>query len=892
VPLTPGVRLGSYQVTAPLGEGGMGEVYRATDTTLGRSVAIKVLPDSVAVDPERLARFEREARTLASLNHPNIAQVYGFENANGIRALVMELVDGPTLADRIAQGPVPIDEALAIARQIATALECAHEAGIVHRDLKPANVKVRPDGTVKVLDFGLAKAVEPTGASSTDLSPTITSPALVTGAGVLLGTAGYMSPEQARGKAVDKRADIWAFGAVLYEMLTGDRLWAGETNLDVLAQVVHKEPDLQRIPAHLRRLLSRCLEKDPKKRLRDISGVELLLEEPVALATARSSLALTGAIAAGLLAVALAAVTWTLWPKPAIERTVSRFSIEAPAGSDFTYAFPGAAVSRDGRLLVFTAARIGSPSMLWLRPIDSLDARELKGTEQTNFPFWSPDAKSIAFLSISDRSLKRLDVLGGTPQKLCDAPEFEGGDWSRQGLILFSASGVIQKVETSDGSCTPVTTLNPGSGERHTFPHVLPDGRKFLFLVRSSDKNVEGVYVSSLDDPGRRTKLLNTDTKALYAPPHGGRPGFLLWLRGRTLVAQRFDPDSATLDGDLVSLAEGIRVGGGQNFGRSANRAAFWVSENGLLIYRTGTNDGRSLIWIGRDAKPLETVLEEEREGERVQTPRLSRDGSRLVVERVVSDVSDIWVYTMARRVWSKLTSTPEREMSPDWSHDGRQVVYGAERDGTTQIYRLDANGGGQEERLTDGPNPKLMVDWSQDGRYLMYSELRNGQRDLFILPFDAPNGRPGKPIPFLTTAANESQGKFSPDGKWIAYLSDKTGVNEAYIRTFPGGPAGEWPVSSGGAAALAWTANGELFYRLPNPGGRVNVTSTPIRLLADRPEIGAPQPVLTNAAVTDTSVMSSDGRRFLVFTRPGVETTGSEGIPLTVVLNWQAGLK
>ena len=421
----------------------MGEVYRATDTALGRSVAIKVLPESFAFNPERLARFEREARTLASLNHPNIAQVYGFENANGIRALIMELVEGPTLADRIAEGPVPVDEAIAIAKQIAQALEVAHEAGIIHRDLKPANVKVRPDGTVKVLDFGLAKAIEPASMSSTDaLSPTITSPALATGAGVLLGTAGYMSPEQARGKAVDKRADIWAFGAVLYEMLTGDRLFEGETNLDVLAQVVHKEPDLQRVPAHLRRLLRRCLEKDLKKRLRDISGVELLLEEPVTVAPARSRLALATSIAAGGLAIALAVVTWALWPEPPVDRQLSRFSIEAPPDSEFSFIFPGAAIAPDGRLLAFTAQRAGQP-MLWLRPIDSLDARPLPGTEGVNFPFWSSDGKSVAFYSPPDRRLKRTDALGGAPQTLCETegsgvPDFEGGTWSRQGVILFS----------------------------------------------------------------------------------------------------------------------------------------------------------------------------------------------------------------------------------------------------------------------------------------------------------------------------------------------------------------------------------------------------------------------------------------------------------------------
>ena len=356
----------------------------------------------------------------------------------------------------------------------------------------------------------------------------------MTGRG-LLGTAGYMSPEQARGKAVDKRADIWAFGAVLYEMLTGDRLFEGETNLDVLAQVVHKEPDLQRVPAHLRRLLRRCLEKDLKKRLRDMSGVELLLEEPVTVAPARSRLALATSIAAGGLAIALAVVTWALWPEPPVDRPLSRFSIEAPPDSEFSFIFPGAAIAPDGHLLAFTASRAGQP-MLWLRPIDSLDARPLPGTEGVNFPFWSSDGKSVAFYSPPDRRLKRTDALGGAAQTLCETqgsgvPDFEGGTWSRQGVILFSTQGLIHQVAAGGGSCSTVTKPDPGTGERHTWPHFLPDARTFLYVVRSRDPNVEGVYVSSLDRPEQRTKLFSTDTKALYAPPHEGRPGFLLWLR-------------------------------------------------------------------------------------------------------------------------------------------------------------------------------------------------------------------------------------------------------------------------------------------------------------------------------------------------------------------------
>jgi eukaryotic-like serine/threonine-protein kinase len=889
--LAPGTRLGPFEIAAQIGAGGMGEVYRALDTNLGRQVAIKILPDTFAQDPDRLTRLEREAKTLAALNHPNIAQIYGFERADAGRALVMELVEGPTLAGRIGQGPVPLDEAVPIARQIAEALEAAHEQGIIHRDLKPANIKLRPDGTVKVLDFGLAKAMEPVVALSPGVSqsPTLTTPAM-TQMGIILGTAAYMSPEQARGKSVDKRADIWAFGVVLYEMLTGDRLFEGETTVDVLAQVVSKEPDLQRVPEHLRRLLRRCLERDPNKRLRQISAEELLWDAPMTSVPRRSRLGLAISITAGGLAVALALVTWALWPKPEPDRPAQRFFIEAPPDSEFTNIFPGAAISPDGRLLVFIAQRKALP-MLWLRPLDSLDARELPGTENANFPFWSADGKSVAFYSLSERRLKRIEALGGAPQTLCETQGFEGGTWSRQGAILFSSGRLIHQVAAAGGPCSAVTNVDPAGNERHTWPQFLPDGRMFLYVVRSSDANVKGVYAASLDHPEQRKKLVSTDTKALYAPPHDTRPGFLLWLRDRTLVAQRFDPASRKLEGDPIPVAEQIMIGGGVTQGMQASRAAFWVSENELLVYRSGGGGGRSLVRIGRDGTRLETVMTEERDGELAGGLRLSPDGTRLAVERVIANVSDLWVYELARRVWSKLTSTPGREGSPVWSSDGRQLAFAADRDGSIQIYRMNANGAGQDERLTDGRNFKLPLDWSQDGQYLIYAELSpQSQRDLLILPM-GPNGLPGKPIPFLTTPADEVTARFSPDGKWIAYISNITGRPEAFIRAFPGGPPGEWPVSSGGASSVEWRGDGaELFYRQLSPGYGPAMMAQTIRFLPDRVAIGAAKTLFRNSFYFDTANVSKDGQRFLQFARAG-ETADARN-PLTVVSNWQAGLK
>ena len=456
-------------------------------------------------------------------------------------------------------------------------------------------------------------------------------------------------------------------------------------------------------------------------------------------------------------------------------------------------------------------------------------------------------------------------------------------------MILFSSAGTLYQVPAGGGSCTAVT--KPANGERHTVPQFLPGGRAFLFVVRSNDGKVEGVYASSLDRPEQRTKLLNTDTKALYAPPHDGQPGFLLWLRARTLVAQRFDPDSLKLEGEPMPLAEPIRVGGGTGpQGAAANRAAFWVSDNGLLMYRTGGGTGRTLAWMGRDGKRLETVVQEQRDGELVNTVRLSPDETKLAVERVTDDVSDLWIYEIPRGVWSKLTATPEQERNPAWSPDGQKVAYTAVRDGTGQIMRIDANGGGQEERLTDGANTKILTDWSRDGRYLLYQELRDGQLDLFILPLDGPDGTPAKPIPFLTSSASERSARFSPDGKWIVYVSNATGENEVYIRAFPGGPSGQWPVSSGGGAFAVFRGN-ELFYRVPSGGRAGYVNVVPVRFLQDRPEIGATQTVLKGGFLIDAGNVSDDGQRVLVFTETS-ETTDSDRNPLTVVLNWQSALK
>ena len=874
----PGTRVGPYEVTTLLGAGGMGEVYRARDTRLDRTVAIKVSQEQFS------ERFAREALAIATLNHPHICTLHDV----GPDYLVMEFVDGTPLT-----GPRPMTEALRYAGQIADALDHAHRRGVVHRDLKPANILVTKSG-IKLLDFGLAKKESPIQVD--EATRTIA----MTQAGTIMGTLQYMSPEQVEGKETDARSDIFSFGAVLYEMLTGKKAFDGTSPASVLAAVMKDEPQVPpELIGPMEPVLRRCLAKDPDERWQSAADLRWALEHvravaaPAATAPSRSRLGYAAWIATGVLAVALAAVTWALWPKPAPERQSQRYLINPPPDSEFTFIFPGAAISPDGKLLVFTAQR-GEQSMLWLRPLDSLDARVLPGTESANFPFWSPDGKSIAFHSTSERRLKRVEALGGTPEPLCETQGFEGGTWSQQGVILFSSGFLIRRVSASGGECSSVTKADADRLERHTWPQFLPDGRTFLYVVRSR-ASMDAVYASFVDQPERRIKLVSTGTKALYAAAYEGRPGYLLWLRDRTLVTQRFDPANLKLEGDPIPLAQNVAVGGGTTQGIPANRAAFWVSETGLLVYRAGAQTGRSLAWFARDGKRPEPILQEERDGELVNL-RLSPDQTRVAMARTINDNTDIWTYEIASRRWSKLTSNPGAEISPVWSPDGRHVAYAADRDGSNQIYRTDANGAGQEQRLTEGPNVKIPGDWGQDGRSLIYSESHpQNQRDLWILPLERADGAPGKPIPFLTTTdADEFDARFSPDSKWIAFVSNTTGSPLVYLRAFPGGPPGQWPVSSGNATDLAWTKNGkELLYRAPNPGVGTGglILAAPVQFLPDRPEIGAAQELFRTFLPGTVGTASSDGQRFLLFSRPGVDGEENQN-PLTVVINWHAALE
>jgi serine/threonine protein kinase/Tol biopolymer transport system component len=883
MPLSAGTKLGPYQILAPIGAGGMGEVYRAKDTKLKRDVALKVLPSAFANDPERMARFQREAEVLAALNHPNIAAIYGIEQ----HALVMEFVEGENL-----KGPLPIATALNYARQIAEALEAAHEKNIVHRDLKPPNVKITPAGVVKVLDFGLAKATEqPADSDGSSISSTL--PLTFTSPEVVMGTPAYMSPEQAQGSGTDRRADIWSFGAVLYEMLTGKRAFPGKSVSDILVSVLKEEPDWSALPdqtpAPVRELLRRCLTKDRKRRLQAIGDARIAIEDVLSGASQESGTSVAASqsrgpwAAAAVVAVAAAGIAGYFLTRPAAPALTSQFTLEPPPDTNFTNEFAATAISPDGRFLVYGAAAGSAMPTLWLRPLDSLAVRSLPGTDGGNFPFWSPDSKSIAFFARG--KLKRVDVVGGAPLVLCDAPVAGnlsvGGAWSRDGVILFGSPDGLRRVPASGGVPMLLTKADVARKESgHGYPQFLPDGKRFLYFIRSGDPNTQGVYAGSLDRPHDRVQILRTGAKGLYAPPVAGHPGYLLWLEGQTLLAQRFDAGNLRPEGDPAPLAE--------NVARSpAQRAAFWTSDAGLLAYRTSQNFVKSkLVWIGRDGKHLGNAGPEDN----YMSFQLSPDGKRVAIGRLdPTGNADIWLLEFGRGVFTRFTFDPKRNSWPVWSPDGRQIVFSSDRTGFFQLYRKDSAGVGQEEQLTNGPNNKYILDWSRDGRYLLYQEATpKTADDIMALPLEGER----KPMVVLQTPFSEGGGVFSPDGKWIAYESDESGRDEVYLRAFsPAAPAagGKWQVSNQGGGRPRWRGDGkELFYLVEsNQSNRMMAVG--IRMTATSVETDLPRELFPPSVEVGNYDVTPDGQRFLV---EELLTTAAGPWPLTVVTNWQAGLK
>jgi len=888
MPLTAGTRLGPYEVLVPLGKGGMGEVYRAKDTKLGRDVAIKVLPDSLARDPERLARFEREAKVLASLNHPNIATIYGLEETPEGKAIAMELVDGATLTS-----PVPLDTALNYARQIAEALEVAHEKGITHRDLKPANIMVTPAGLVKVLDFGLA-SVARHEVSTGDDSPTFTMP--MTEAGVVMGTPAYMAPEQAMGNPADRRADIWAFGVLLYEMLSGKRLFTGSSSREILSSVLTKEIDFDAVPEKTRRLLRRCLERDPNKRMRHIGDIDLLLEgPPIEVRAPSKNRWLWPSVAA--LAVAAAAVAyWAPW-RGQENLQATRFQI--PSTDDIRFIVGGfPAVSPNGRWIVFPAIGMDQKTRMYLRALDSVEVRPLAGTESsTDLPapvFWSPDSRFVAFSTSGGSAsgqLKKVDITGGPPQVICDVPSaVPGGAWNRDGMIVMGTNvGGLLRVSAAGGAATPMTVMDGSRKEvAHRWPQFLPDGRHFLYYRASSDPSTSGVYVGSIDAKPEEQSLkplLLADRQAVYAASVAGEPGRLLFLRNDTLFAQSFNPDRLELSGEAVPVAD--QVGSFV----PANAALFSVSQTGTLAYRIGGANGSrvmQLAWFDAEGKPVGNLGEGGVYGEVAIAP----DGIHVAVTQYDATLSssNVWVMDTSRGTSARLTFGRGSDRAPVWSPDGKTIIFASNRSGRSDLYQKASDGSGEERLLLKSDEDKLPTSWSKDGRFLLYTSTGpKTLQDLWVLPMEGG----GKPFAFLQTEFNEQVGAFSPDGKWIAYTSWESGNPEVYVRPFAadqnGGSAGggKWLISKGLAFAPRWRKDGkELFYVNPREMGQMAVDVT-----ADKSfQAGIPRRLFTIPPIANPPDVSADGKRFLQTTIGG--PAGTSATPFNVVLNWQAALR
>jgi len=877
-----------YRITGKLGQGGMGAVYRATDTKLGREVAIKVLPRFFADDPDRLARFSREAKVLASLNHPNIAQIYGIEESNGVRALVMELVPGKTLAACVKPGPLAIETALNYAKQIADALEAAHEKGITHRDLKPANVVVTPEGIVKVLDFGLAKAPEEsTGANDGTNSPTLTmSP---TRAGMILGTAAYMAPEQARGQAVDRRADIWAFGCVLYELITGKRAFPGESVPDILGAVLKTEPDLSVIPGRVRGLVARCLTKDRNRRLQAIGEARIAIEEalsgapreavPVAVLKRRALVPWIAAAAVAALAAGVFAFAY--FTRKAPDAAAARFSFAPP----FQTTGLDVAVSPDGKRIAF--ANFAGGSGLWLRSIDSLTAEKLPGTDGAYGEFWSPDGRSLGFFT-SDGRLKRVEASNrqSPVQTLTSvASGLGGGAWGPEG-ILYSPETVgvgVYRIPADGGTPVPVTKLNAAHHEiSHRFPQFLPDGRHFLYWVWSTSDENTGIYTGSLDPKEKLPEgpLVRTWREARYT-----EPGYLLFfLQGSRLVAQPFVTARLRLTGEPLSLPELVETSW-----THTGRARFSVSPGGVLAYQEAVPPPAArIVWRDRAGKELRAI--EAPQGSAANLWSLAPDEKRIAVTGEDENaLEDLWVVDLERGTSLRLTAIHGSNQEPLWSPDGRRIAFRSNRNGVYDLYSKQANGVSEDELLVKSLHMKWPTSWSPDGRFLVYEEIdpKTGN-DIWVLPLEGDR----KPFPFLNTEFSEGGGTLSPvpDSQghpWMAYYSNETGRNEIYLRPFlpgtPNGPAGaKVRVSTEGGVAPQWRKDGrELFYFHYNKLWTVGVK------LGGTPEIDTPQ-ALFGIGASYSWAPFADGRRFLF-----VEPAGESPAPkIDVVLNWTAELK
>jgi serine/threonine-protein kinase len=791
--LSVGTRLGHYEVLAPLGAGGMGEVYRAKDTKLDREVAIKILPDALTQDRERLARFEREAKVLASLNHPHIAQIYAVEQT----ALVIEFVDGRPL-----KGPLPVETALHYSKQIADALGAAHEKRIIHRDLKPANVMITQAGEVKVLDFGLAAVTTASDSTSGDAaaSPTLTlSPSRP---GIILGTPAYMAPEQARGEKVDKRADIWAFGCLLYEMLTGKSLFKGDTASDILAAVMREAPSLEAVPSYLRPALEKCLRKDPRRRWRDIGDAQMALEEAqvedVLPRPARQRTALPWTLTS-IMAAALSLVLLLLWPR-APDRPLMRLQVDL--GPDAFLSGPNSstfAISPDGSGLVYGTTGADGQVRLAVRRLDQAQATVLAGTEGARTPFFSPDGQWIGFNAAG--KLKKISTHGGAVTGLSDAPNFRGATWTEDGFIIAApdTQGPLMRLSASGGVLKPLTQLDKATGEStHRWPQVLPGGKAVLFTSHTTTGNYEdAAIVAQSLVTGRRNVLWRGGSYGRYV-----LSGHLLFAHAGTLFAVPMDVDRLKLTGDPSPVLESVASY------PVTGAASFDFARNGLLVFQSGESSQReAMYWIRASGLPQ---LVSTFPG--AFSLRLSPDGRRIALSVSEGSSREVWIYDLERGTRTRLTFGGDGS-NPIWTLDGKNIVYVFRN----EIQSVRADGAGETTRLYASSGSPQLGSFSPDGKHLVFGIQAAGTGgDLWTMPVGVlPDGRlkAGPPEPFLKTPFNELDAEFSPDGNWIAYLSDETGRPEVYVRPFPG-PGGRWQISDGGGSFPVWSRNAqELFY-------------------------------------------------------------------------------
>jgi serine/threonine-protein kinase len=886
-----GMRVGIYEIGAFVGAGGMGEVYRARDTKLGRSVALKVMPELWSDNVEWRVRFDREARLLASLNHPNIAQIYGIEESSGVRAIAMEFVDGETLDGRLkshvpsvrgarsVSRPIPHKEALALATQIADALDAAHQKGIVHRDLKPANIKLTPDRRVKVLDFGLAKLVDPLSSTDDVTTSTPTSKGRGTREGVLLGTPSYMSPEQARGQPVDKRADIWAFGCVLFEMLAGRPAFAGETVSDTVVAVLEHSPDWTALPPELpastRRLLRQCLEKDRQQRLRDIGDARLWLvadSEPGP--PARLHRDMRWKVATGALAVLVGTLLVGRWfaNRPV---TAPSIRLQIDLGPDVVNPLngPPAILSPDGTRLVYRVRNSSGRIQLVARELDRDQQTLLPGTVDANGPFFSPDGHSIGFFA--NRRLKRVSLDGGEAVDLCAALDPRGGSWGDDDTIVASlgANGPLYRIPADGGIARPITDLK--QAVTHRLPQVLPGSRAVLFTANTfvGDFDQATIEIQSLTSNERKT-LVRGGYYGRFAPS-----GHLLYMRGQTLYAAEFDPKRWKL-GAAAPIIQGVRTR------ISAGAAGFFVSQNGTLIYSEGHPLAFRLAWLGPNGhtEPLPAAARADN-----WPVRFSSDGRRVAVAKTEAGSLDIWVYELEHGGWTRLTSSPGIEGFPVWTPDGSHIAF---VNGAGEIAWLRADGGGDVVQLTrtaidpgGSPSPHFQrpYSFSPDGKWLVF-EKDSSQTKIDVWALQIENAKTDHPevrtpVPILMSEYNEQAPMISPDGRWLAYQSDETGTDQVYVRPFPG-PGGKWPISTGGGSHPVWSKNHELFFRGPDGMMVANYSATSAAFDSGTPRLWA-----TKRGLSQWFDLSPDGQRFIVVENDSSDEPSSTQV--TFVLNF-----